>query len=103
MRVREILHGAATRGWVDEGSLVRYTEAGHTLNTFNRLIQGGVIAGFLILSSGCVIAPDHYRDGRDHDRMVRYHDHDHDRYRDRDRHDHDDRRCDDHDEHCRDH
>ena len=70
------------------------------MNTVNRLIQGGVMAGFLILSSGCVLAPDGGRD-----RVVREHDydrHDHDRYRDRDRRDHDDRRCDDHDEHCRD-
>jgi hypothetical protein len=65
------------------------------MNTLNRLIQGGVIAGFMILSSGCVIAPDGERGG-DHDRLVREHDHD------RDRHDHDDRHCDDRDEHCRD-
>jgi len=64
------------------------------MNILARLIQGGVIAGFLISSSGCIIAPD-----REHDRVVREHD---DRYRDRDRHDHDDRRCDDHSEHCRD-
>ena len=64
------------------------------MNTLNRLIQGGVIAGFLISSSGCIIAPD--RQGGDRDRMVREHDND------RDRHEHDDRRCDDRDEHCRD-
>jgi hypothetical protein len=67
------------------------------MNTLNRLIQGGVMAGFLILSSGCVIAPDGDR-GRD--RVVREHDSDH--YRDHDRRDHDDRHCDDRDEHCRD-
>jgi hypothetical protein len=66
------------------------------LNTLNRLIQGGVIAGFLILSSGCVVAPDGERD-----RVVREHDYDrHDN--DRDRRNHDDRRCEDRDEHCRD-
>jgi len=63
------------------------------MNTLSRLIQGGVIAGFLILSSGCVIAPD-----GDRGRVVREHDRDQERYR----HDHDDRRCDDRDEHCRD-
>jgi hypothetical protein len=60
----------------------------------NRLIQGGVIAGFLILSSGCVVAPDGERD-----RVVR--EHDYDRH-DNDRRDHDDRHCEDRDEHCRD-
>jgi hypothetical protein len=65
------------------------------MNTLSRLIQGGIIAGFLISSSGCIIAPD-----REHDRVVREHDYDrHDRG---DRRDHDDRRCDDRDEHCRD-
>jgi hypothetical protein len=63
------------------------------MNTLNRLVQAGVIAGFLISASGCIIAPD-----REHDRVVREHD-----YRDRDRHDHDDRHCDDRNEHCRDH
>lgn len=59
------------------------------MNILSRLIQGGVIAGFLISSSGCIIAPDREHDrGREHDN----------RYR----HDHDDRRCDDHSEHCRD-
>jgi hypothetical protein len=79
------------------------------MNTLNRLIQGGVIAGFLILSSGCVVAPDGERDRvvREHDydrHDYDRHDHDNDRYRDRDRdrRDHDERRCDDHDEHCRD-
>jgi hypothetical protein len=68
------------------------------MNTVNRLIQGGVIAGFLILSSGCVIAPEGERD-----RVVREHDYDrHDHDNGRDRRDHDDRRCDDRDEHCRD-
>jgi hypothetical protein len=76
------------------------------MNTLNRLIQGGVIAGFLILSSGCVVAPDGERDRvvREHDYDRRDHDndrhHDNDRYRDR--RDHGDRRCDDHDEQCRD-
>jgi hypothetical protein len=76
------------------------------MNTLNRLIQGGVIAGFLILSSGCVVAPDGERDRvvREHD--YDRHDHDNDRYRDRDRdhdrRDHDDRHCEDRDEHCRD-
>jgi hypothetical protein len=66
------------------------------MNTVNRLIQGGVIAGFLILSSGCVVAPDGERD-----RVVREHDYDrHDH--DNDRRDHDDRHCEDRDEHCRD-
>jgi hypothetical protein len=63
------------------------------MNTLNRLVQAGVIAGFLISASGCIIAPD-----RGHDRVVREHD-----YRDRDRHDHYDRHCDDRNEHCRDH
>jgi hypothetical protein len=68
------------------------------MNTVNRLIQGGVIAGFLILSSGCVVAPEGERD-----RVVREHDYDrHDHDNGRDRRDHDDRRCDDRDEHCRD-
>jgi hypothetical protein len=60
----------------------------------NRLIQGGAIAGFLILSSGCIVAPDGERD-----RVVR--EHDYDRH-DSDRRDHDDRHCEDRDEHCRD-
>jgi hypothetical protein len=56
------------------------------MKTFNRLIQGSVIAGFLLASSGCIIAPDgHGRDDGAHERR-----------------DHDERRCDDHDEHCRD-
>jgi hypothetical protein len=53
---------------------------------FNRLIQGCVIAGFLVLSSGCIIAPDH---GDRPDRG------------DRDMHDHD-HHCDEHNEHCHD-
>jgi hypothetical protein len=55
-----------------------------------------MIAGLLLSSSGCIIAPD-----RDHggDRVVvREHDDDGNRVR----HDRYDRRCDDHDEHCRD-
>jgi len=62
------------------------------MNIVSRLIQGGVIAGFLISSSGCIVAPD--RGGGDRDRVVHE--------QDRDRHDHDDRRCDDRDEHCHD-
>jgi len=65
------------------------------MNTLNRLIQGSVIGGFLILSSGCVIAPD-----GEHGRMVG--DRDHERRDDHDRHERDDRRCDYRDEHCRD-
>lgn len=57
------------------------------MKTVARVIQYGVLAGFLGLTSGCVIAPD-----GDHDRGAREHD----------RGDHDERRCDDHDEHCRD-
>jgi hypothetical protein len=66
------------------------------MNTLNRLIQGGVIAGFLILSSGCILAPDGDRGG-DRDRVVR------EQSSDRDRHEHDDRHCDDRDDHCREH
>jgi hypothetical protein len=80
---------------------MRHNEAGHTVNTFNRLIQGGVIAGFLVLSSGCVVAPD-----GEHDRWARDHESDRDRHEgDHDRRDHDSRRCEDRedrDEHCRD-
>jgi hypothetical protein len=65
------------------------------MKTLNRLIQGCVIAGFLVSSSGCLIVPEHE------------HEHEHERDRDRDRevreHDHDrDRHCDEHDERCRD-
>jgi hypothetical protein len=89
---------------------MRHNEAGHTVNTFNRLIQGGVIAGFLVLSSGCVVAPDgeHDRWAREHqqDRWARDHESDRDRHEgDHDRRDHDSRRCEDRedrDEHCRD-
>ena len=109
-KVPEVLHGAATRGRAEEGSLTRHHEAGHTVNTLTRLIQGGVIAGFLVLSSGCVVAPDgeHDRWAREHqqDRWAREHESDRDRHEgDHDRRDHDSRRCEDRedrDEHCRD-
>ncbi|MDB6085119.1 MAG: hypothetical protein JWN43_3000 [Gammaproteobacteria bacterium] len=56
------------------------------MKTFHRLVQGSVIAGFLLMSSGCIIAPDH----------------EHEHERDRDMHDRGEHRCDDRDEHCRD-
>jgi len=57
------------------------------MNTLIRIVQGCVIAGFLSLSTGCIVAPDH-GEGRG-DREVHDHDHDHDRH------------CDEHDDHCR--
>jgi hypothetical protein len=59
------------------------------MTTLTRLIQGCVITGFLVSSSGCIIAPEHEHE-RDRDREVREHDHDRDRH------------CDEHDERCRD-
>jgi hypothetical protein len=68
------------------------------MSTLERIARYGAILGFLFVSSGCVIAPDHDRD-RDGDRY-------HDRYHDRDREarDHDERHCDEHDrdDRCRD-
>ena len=67
------------------------------MKTLNRLIQGSVIAGFLVSSSGCIIAPEHEHE-RDRDREMR----EHDRDRDVREHEHDrDRHCDEHDERCR--
>ena len=61
------------------------------MKTLNRLIQGSVIAGFLVSSSGCLIVPEHE------------HEHEHDRDREvREHHDDRDRHCDEHDERCRD-
>lgn len=52
------------------------------MNILARLIQSGVIAGFLITASGCIIAPEGDRgEGRD-----MHHEH----------------HCDEHDDHCRD-
>jgi hypothetical protein len=55
------------------------------MNMLERIARYGAIAGFLLVSSGCVIAPDHYRDGRDHED------------RNRDVRDHDERHCEDRD------
>jgi hypothetical protein len=61
------------------------------MTTLTRLIQGCVIAGFLVSSSGCLIVPEHeHEHDRDRDREVREHEHDRDRH------------CDEHDERCRD-
>jgi hypothetical protein len=63
------------------------------LNTFHRLIQGGVIAGFLLSAGGCLIVPPEHEQGREHE-----HERDRDRDRDHDREHH----CDEHDDRCRD-
>ena len=61
------------------------------MTTLTRLIQGCVIAVFLVSSSGCLIVPEHE------------HEHEHDRDREvREHHDDRDRHCDEHDERCRD-
>ena len=59
------------------------------MNNFNRLIQGSVIAGFLLSASGCLVVPEH-----EHER-------EHERDRDRDTHDRE-HHCDEHDDRCRD-
>jgi hypothetical protein len=63
------------------------------MNNLGRIARYGAILGFLFVSSGCVVAPDH---GYDHERS-----HESDRDHDGDR-GHGDHHCDDHDERCRD-
>ncbi len=57
------------------------------MKNLTRIIQGSAIVGFLLFSSGCIIAPEH---DQDHDR-------------DREDHEHHARHCDDRDDHCREH
>ena len=61
------------------------------MRTLERIARYGAIAGFLFVSSGCVIAPEHEHE-RDRDRDSRYHDRD---ARDRDGREHEEHHCDD--------
>ena len=61
------------------------------MSTLERLARYGAIAGFLFVSSGCVVAPD--RGGYDRDRDARDH---------RDERSHDEHHCDEHDRDCHD-
>ncbi len=58
------------------------------MSTLERIARYGAIAGFLFVSCGCVIAPDHDHE-RDHDRDGRYHEEHHCDDHDRDDHCHD--------------
>ena len=87
------------------------------MNTLERIASYGTIVGFLFISSGCAVEPDHQYGG-DRDRDARYQDRYQDpryqdpRYQDRyprnerDRHgrDHEEHHCDNHEhgEDCRD-
>ncbi|MDP8985516.1 MAG: hypothetical protein M3N97_10830 [Pseudomonadota bacterium] len=65
------------------------------MKTLYRLIQGGVLAGFLLSSGGCLIAPE-----RDHG-GERGQEGGHERDGDRGNHDRE-HRCDERDDRCRD-
>ena len=66
------------------------------MSTLARLARYGAIAGFLFVSSGCVVAPDRgYGYGHD----ARY---ERDQREERDQRDHRERHCEEHDRDCRD-
>ena len=69
------------------------------MSTLVRLARYGAIAGFLFVSSGCVVAPDHgYGYGRD----ARYERDQREQREELDQRDHRERHCEEHDRDCRD-